>query len=88
MIIILRFLVLLFNVVVITLLVYRMLQLSKQDVPSSKKRLIWVVGTILLIVPLAIIFRIVPFSMSYLLAYPVAVSLFIYLIREPLSDNS
>jgi hypothetical protein len=80
--IILRFLVLLFNVVVITLLVYRILQLSKQDVPSSKKRLIWVAGTILLIVPLAIIFRMVPFSMSYLLAYPVAVSLFFYFIRE------
>jgi hypothetical protein len=80
--VILRFLVLLFNVVVITLLVYRMLQLSKQNLPPSKKRLIWAVGTVLLIVPLAIIFRILPFSMSYLLAYPVAVSLFIYLIRQ------
>lgn len=80
--IILRFLVLLFNVVVITLLVYRMLQLNKEPLPLFKKRLIWVAGTFLLIVPLAIIFRIVPFSMSYLLAYPVAVSLFIYMIRE------
>lgn len=80
--IILRFLVLLFNVVVITLLVYRMLQLNKESLPLFKKRLIWVAGTLLLIVPLAIIFRIVPFSMSYLLAYPVAVSLFIYMIRE------
>lgn len=80
--IILRFLVLLFNVVVITLLVYRMLQLNKESLPLFKKRLIWVAGTFLLIVPLAIIFRIVPFSMSYLLAYPVAVSLFIYMIRE------
>lgn len=78
----LRFLVLLFNVVVITLLVYRMLQLNKESLPLFKKRLIWVAGTFLLIVPLAIIFRIVPFSMTYLLAYPVAVSLFIYMIRE------
>lgn len=80
--VILRFLVLLFNVVVITLLVYRMLQLNRESLPLFKKRLIWVAGTFLLIVPLAIIFRIVPFSMSYLLAYPVAVSLFIYMIRE------
>lgn len=80
--VILRFLVLLFNVVVITLLVYRMLQLNKESLPLFKKRLIWIAGTLLLIVPLAIIFRIVPFSMTYLLVYPVAVSLFIYMIRE------
>ena len=80
--VILRFLVLLFNVVVITLLVYRMLQLNKESIPQAKKRIIWVAGSFLLIVPLAIIFRIVPFSMTYLLVYPVAVSLFIYMIRE------
>lgn len=80
--IILRFLVLLFNVVVITLLVYNMIQLYKRDMPASKKNVIWLAGGILLIVPLAIIFRIIPFSMVYLLIYPVAVSFFIYLIRE------
>lgn len=80
--IILRFLVLLFNVVVITLLVYNMIQLYKRDMPSAKKNVIWFAGGILLIVPLAIIFRIIPFSMVYLLIYPVAVSFFIYLIRE------
>jgi hypothetical protein len=78
----LRFLVLLFNVVVITLLVYRMLQLNKVALPQFKKRIIWVAGTILLVVPLAIIFRILPFSMSYLLIYPIAVSLFLYLIKS------
>ena len=80
--VILRFLVLLFNVVVITLLVYQMIQLHKTDMPSSKKAIIWFAGTVLLLVPLAIIFRIIPFSMVYLLVYPVAVSFFIYLIRE------
>jgi hypothetical protein len=80
--IILRFLVLLFNVVVITLLVYNMINLQKRDTPTAKKRVIWFAGGILLIVPLAIIFRIIPFSMVYLLVYPVAVSFFIYLIRE------
>lgn len=78
----LRFLVLLFNVVVITLLVYRMLQLNKIALPQFKKRIIWVAGTILLVVPLAIIFRILPFSMSYLFIYPIAVSLFLYLIKS------
>lgn len=80
--VILRFLVLLFNVVVITLLVYRMLQLNKESVPLFKKRIIWIAGSLLLMVPLAIIFRIIPFSMTYLMVYPVAVSLFIYMIRE------
>jgi hypothetical protein len=80
--IILRFLVLLFNVVVITLLVYNMIQLNKKDIPSSKKMVIWFAGGVLLVVPLAIIFRIIPFSIVYLLIYPVAVSFFIYLIRE------
>jgi hypothetical protein len=80
--IILRFLVLLFNVVVITLLVYNMIQLNKKDMPSSKKMVIWFAGGVLLVVPLAIIFRIIPFSIVYLLIYPVAVSFFIYLIRQ------
>lgn len=80
--VILRFLVLLFNVVVITLLVYNMIQLNKKDMPSSKKMVIWFAGGVLLLVPLAIIFRIIPFSIVYLLIYPVAVSFFIYLIRE------
>lgn len=80
--VILRFLVLLFNVVVITLLVYNMINLYKRDMPPTKKRVIWFAGGILLIVPLTIIFRIIPFSMVYLLIYPVAVSFFIYLIRE------
>lgn len=80
--VILRFLVLLFNVVVITLLIHRMLQLAKQDIPASRKWVIWVAGTILLISPVAVIFRIIPFSMMFLLAYPIAVALFIYLIRE------
>lgn len=79
---ILRFLVLLFNVVVITLLVYNMIQLNKKDLPASRKNIIWFAGGILLIAPITIIFGIIPFSMVYLLIYPVAVSLFLYLIKE------
>ncbi|NBP67810.1 MAG: hypothetical protein EBR30_02780 [Cytophagia bacterium] len=59
-----------------------MIQLNKKDMPSSKKMVIWFAGGVLLVVPLAIIFRIIPFSIVYLLIYPVAVSFFIYLIRQ------
>jgi len=80
--VILRFLVLLFNVAVVTFLIYRMFNVARQPIPKTKKAVILTVGIFLLIVPFSFFFRIIPLSMSYLLIYPVAVSLFIYLIRE------
>lgn len=78
----LRFLVLAFNVGVVTFLVYRMFMLSKLDLPKTKKAVIITAGIFLLIVPFAFIFRIIPVTMIYFIIYPVAVSLFIYLIRQ------
>ena len=80
--IILRFLVLLFNVTVITFLIYRMFAIARQPLPKTKKAVILTAGIFLLIVPLSFFLRIMPPSMTYFLAYPVAVSFFIYLIRE------
>ena len=79
---ILRFLVLFFNVAVVTFLIYRMFGVAKQDIPKTKKVPIIGTGIFLLIVPFAFFFRIIPLSTAYFLIYPVAVSLFIYLIRE------
>jgi hypothetical protein len=78
----LRFLVLLFNVAVVTFLVYRLFMLAKLPLAKTKKAVILTAGILLLIVPFAFIFRIIPVTMGYFLIYPVAVSLFIYLIRE------
>ena len=80
--IILRFLVLFFNVAVITFLIYRMFSIVKQPLPKTKKAVILTAGIFLLIVPFSFFLRIMPPTMIYFLAYPVAVSLFIYLIRE------
>ncbi len=80
--VILRFLVLFFNVAVVTFLIYRMFSVAKQSLPKTKKVPIIGTGIFLLIVPFAFIFRIIPLSTIYFLIYPVAVSLFIYLIRE------
>lgn len=80
--IILRLLVLAFNVVIVTYLVYRMIQVAKLPLPKTKKVPIIGTGIFLLIVPFSFFLNIMPPSMLYFLLYPVAVSLFVYLIRE------
>lgn len=79
---ILRILILFFNVAVITFLVYKMFEVAKQDIAKTKKAVIITAGIFLLFIPIAFIFRIIPLSATFLLIYPVAVSFFIYLIRE------
>jgi hypothetical protein len=80
--IILRFLILAFNVAVVTYLIYRMVEVAKLPLPKAKKVPIIGTGILLLILPFAFFLRIMPPSMLYFLIYPVAVSLFVYLIRE------
>jgi hypothetical protein len=80
--VILRFLVLLFNVAIVTFLIYRMFGIAKQPLPKTKKAVILTAGIFLLIVPFSFFLKIFPPSMLYFLVYPVAVSLFVYLIRE------
>lgn len=80
--VILRFLILFFNVTIVTFLVYRIFGVIKQPIPKTKKAVILTAGIFLLIVPFAFVFRIIPLAPIYFLVYPVAVSLFIYLIRE------
>ena len=84
---ILRFLVLFFNVAVVTFLIYRIFEVIKQPLSKTKKAPIIGAGIFLLIAPLAFVFRIIPLSTIYFLVYPVAVSLFLYLIREEKANN-
>jgi hypothetical protein len=76
-----RFIVLAFNVAAVTFLIYSLFNVIRQSLPKQKKAVIITAGIILLIVPFAFFIRIIPPSMLYFLIYPVAVSLFIYLIR-------
>lgn len=75
-----RILLLAFNVAIITFLVYRLLQIYQ----SSYAQKGWIVaaGVLLLLVPVAIIVGILRPTPAYLLIYPVAISLFLYLIKR------
>jgi len=79
--IIMRFLVLAFNVAAVTFLIYALFETTRKPLPRQKKAVIITAGIVLLILPFAFFLRIIPPSMLYFLIYPVAVSLFIYLIR-------
>jgi len=80
--IIMRFLVLAFNVAAVTFLIYSLFEVTRQPIAERKKAVIITAGIILLIVPFMFFLRIIPPSTLYFLIYPVAVSLFVYLIRR------
>jgi hypothetical protein len=80
--VIMRFLVLAFNVAAVTFLIYSLFEVTRRPLPRQKKAVIITAGIILLIVPFAYFIRIIPPSTLYFLIYPVAVSLFVYLIRR------
>jgi hypothetical protein len=79
---ILRVLLLAFNVAIFTFLVYRLLQVYQTPGEIFRKRIVLITGMLLVIVPVLMIVRIIPVSPVYLFLYPVALSLFLYLIRE------
>ena len=80
--ILLRFLLLAFNVAIITFLVYRMLIVLKEPMDRSKKTVIIVGAIILLLVPIGIFLRFFGAGPQYFLVYPVAVLLFLYLTKQ------
>ncbi len=80
--VILRMLLLFFNVAVVGFLVYRMLQVIKSPISTPKKALILFAGIFLLLAPLGIFIGIFLPAVQYLLVYPLAISLFLYLIKE------
>lgn len=75
-----RILLLAFNVAVITYLVYRLLQIYKLDSPNKN----WIIGIgiFLLLVPITMLMGFLKPSPIYLFLYPVAISLHLYLIRN------
>jgi hypothetical protein len=79
---VLRFFVIAFNVAVVTFLVYRMLQVGKQPMERSKKVFIIIGGIILLLAPFGIFLRFFMPTIQYFIIYPVAIALYLYMIRE------
>lgn len=78
----LRFLLIVFNVAVVTFLIYKMLRVAKQSIAKSKKVIIITGGTMLLLAPFGMFIGIFAPAPQYFLIYPVAISLFLYLTKQ------
>ncbi|MEY4931438.1 MAG: hypothetical protein RI909_2162 [Bacteroidota bacterium] len=78
--ILIRMLLLAFNVAVVTYLIYRLLQIYKSD--ESQKKWKIGIGIFLLLVPITMLFGFIKPTPIYLFLYPVAISLHLYLIRN------
>jgi len=76
----LRVLLLAFNVAIVTYLIYRMLQIYRSD--DLKKGWKIGIGILLLLIPVTMVVGIIRPTPVYLLLYPVAISLHLYLIRN------
>jgi len=78
----LQLFVIVFNVVVIGYLLYRMLELVKVPMPRWKKTFILLGGLILLFAPMGIFLRFFMPTIQYFMIYPVAIAIYLYMIRE------
>jgi hypothetical protein len=75
-----RFLLLAFNAAVVTFLLYRLLQVYR----SYHERKTWIIliGIILLLLPVTMVIGFIRPTAVYILLYPVAISLYLYLIKN------
>jgi hypothetical protein len=78
----LRLLLVLFNVGVVSFLIYRLLAVAKLPIKRKKKIIIISGGVLLLLAPLGMFAGIFVPTPQYFLIYPVAISLFLYLTRQ------
>jgi hypothetical protein len=80
--IILRVLLMAFNVAVATYLMYRLFIVIQEPIVRWKKLLVVITGLLLLFSPFSMFFGVFNASLQYFMIYPVAIVLFLYLIRE------
>jgi hypothetical protein len=78
----LRFVLIVFNVAIISFLIYRMIDVIKRPMEKTKKSMILIGGTILLLAPLGIFFRFFAATPQYFIVYPVAIFMFLYLTKQ------
>jgi hypothetical protein len=77
---ILRVLLIAFNVALITYMVYRLMEVYRSC--SSNKGWILAIGIFLLLLPTTILMGFIKISAIYVLVYPVAMGLFLYFIKD------
>jgi len=80
--VLLRFLLVAFNVVVITFLIYNMIDVVQRPPERTKKLIIIIGGLFLLLAPLGIFFGLFTPTFQYFIIYPIAIGLFIYLTKK------
>jgi hypothetical protein len=80
--VLLRLLVVVFNVGVVGFLIFEMLRVAKEPVKSSQKTLILIGGIILLLAPLGMFIGFFRPALQYFLIYPLAIGLFLYLAKK------
>jgi hypothetical protein len=80
--VLLRFVLVVFNVAVISFLIYRMVDVIRRPIEKSKKAMILIGGTLLLLAPLGIFFRFFAATPQYFIVYPVAIFMFLYLTKQ------
>ena len=78
----LRFVLLVFNVAIISFLIYKMVDVIKRPIEKSRKAMILIGGTLLLLAPLGIFFRFFAATPQYFVIYPVAIFMFLYLTNQ------
>jgi hypothetical protein len=79
---ILRFLLLVFNVAIISFLIFRMIDVVRRPPEKTKKVMVLVGGALLLLAPLGIFFRFFAATPQYFIIYPVAIFMFLYLTNQ------
>lgn len=80
--VLLRFFLIFFNVAVVTFLVYKIFMVINQPIERSRKILVIIGGTLLLLAPIGIFIGIFAPTFQYFIIYPIAISLFLYLTRQ------
>ncbi|HEX8039089.1 MAG TPA: hypothetical protein VF490_08045 [Chryseosolibacter sp.] len=80
--VLLRFVLLVFNVAIISFLIYKMVDVYRRPMEKSKKAMILIGGAILLLAPMGIFFRFFAPTPQYFIVYPVAIFMFLYLTKQ------
>lgn len=78
----LRLFLLVFNAAILTFLIYMLLQVYQLPVPHAKKWPVIAGGILLILAPLGMFFGFFRPSLQYFVIYPVAISLYIYMIKR------
>lgn len=80
--VIIRLLLIAFNVAVVTYLIYRLFIIIQEPISRWRKAIVVLAGLLLLFAPFSMFFGIFRPTAQYFMIYPICIVLFLYLIRE------